>query len=82
VRGIGLASGVEIVRPGTLEPDAGTARAIVEGMRERGVLIGTTGRDRNALKIRPPLAVGIPEVDLVVDALADVLRSIGSPGGQ
>jgi 4-aminobutyrate aminotransferase-like enzyme len=82
VRGIGLAIGVEIVRPGTLEPDAGMARAIVEGMRERGVLIGTTGRHRNALKIRPPLVVGIPEVDLLVATLADALGSVGSPGRQ
>jgi 4-aminobutyrate aminotransferase-like enzyme/Ser/Thr protein kinase RdoA (MazF antagonist) len=69
VRGIGLAIGVEIVRPGTMEPDAATARDIVEGMRGRGVLIGTTGRHGNALKIRPPLVFQREHADQLVAAL-------------
>ena len=55
VRQIGLAIGVEIVKPGTTEPDPTTAKEIVNGMRDRGVLIGTTGRHGSVLKIRPPL---------------------------
>jgi hypothetical protein len=35
VRAIGLAIGVEIVRPGTTEPDPATTKEIVEGMRQR-----------------------------------------------
>ena len=42
-------------RPATGRPDADRAGRIVEGMRERGVLVGRTGRDRATLKIRPPL---------------------------
>jgi 4-aminobutyrate aminotransferase-like enzyme len=38
-------------------------------MRERGVLVGTTGRHGNVLKIRPPLAFGEEHIDLVVGAL-------------
>jgi 4-aminobutyrate aminotransferase-like enzyme/Ser/Thr protein kinase RdoA (MazF antagonist) len=74
VRAIGLAIGVEIVRAGTTEPDAAGAREIVEGMRQAGVLIGTTGRDGNTLKIRPPLVFGRPEADLLIGTLVDVLR--------
>ena len=49
VRGVGLAIGVEVI-------DRATAAAIKEGLRERGVLIGTSGREGNVLKVRPPLA--------------------------
>src|SRR5262249_7906096 len=55
VRAIGLAIGVEIVQPGTTDADAAAAKRIVEGMRWQGVLIGSTGRQGNTLKIRPPL---------------------------
>ena len=73
VRAIGLAIGVEIVHPDNLAPDSTTAKEIVEGMRERGVLIGSTGRPGNTLKIRPPLVFGRLHADQVVDTLEDVL---------
>ena len=76
VRGIGLAIGVEIVRPGTTEPDAATTKEIVEAMRQNGVLIGTTGRHSNTLKIRPPLVFGRREADLLVTTLEEVLRGL------
>jgi 4-aminobutyrate aminotransferase-like enzyme/Ser/Thr protein kinase RdoA (MazF antagonist) len=69
VRRIGLAIGVEIVRPGTIEPDAAGAKEIVEGMRTRRVLIGTTGRHGNVLKIRPPLVFKREHADILVAAL-------------
>jgi 4-aminobutyrate aminotransferase-like enzyme/Ser/Thr protein kinase RdoA (MazF antagonist) len=69
VRQVGLAIGVEIVRPGTTEPDPGTTTAIVNRMRDRGVLIGTTGRHSNVLKIRPPLVFGRAHADQLVEAL-------------
>ena len=70
VRGIGLAIGVEIVRPGTTEPDAATTKEIVEGhARRSGVLIGTTGRHSNTLKIRPPLVFQREHADQLVETL-------------
>ena len=69
VRGVGLAAGVEIVRPGGRQPDRATAVAVRDGMRDRGVLVGTTGRAGNVLKIRPPLAFTPTEVPVLVDAL-------------
>ena len=58
VRGWGLAVAVDIVDPATGRPDPERTARIVEGMRERGVLIGRTGRERATLKIRPPLVFG------------------------
>ncbi len=70
VRGWGLALAVDIVDPVTGLPDAVRAGRIVEGMRDRGVLIGRTGRDRATLKIRPPLVFGDQHVDQLATALA------------
>jgi 4-aminobutyrate aminotransferase-like enzyme/Ser/Thr protein kinase RdoA (MazF antagonist) len=76
VRGVGLAVGVEIVRPGTTEADSATTKEIVEGMRNAGVLIGTTGRHGNTLKIRPPLVFQRQHADLLVATLESVLEGV------
>lgn len=73
VRQIGLAIGVEMVRPGTTEPDPEAARRIVEGMRQGGVLIGRTGRRGNVLKIRPPLVFRREHADQLAQSLASLL---------
>ena len=69
VRGVGLAIGVEIA-------DGATARAMKEGLRQRGVLIGTAGRDGSVLKIRPPLAFTEAEIPVLTDALGATLGSL------
>jgi 4-aminobutyrate aminotransferase-like enzyme len=73
VRGRGAFTGVEI---GGSAPDPTTARSIVEGMRERNVLIGLTGVASNVLKIRPPLVFGPEHVGVLLDAFADTLHSL------
>lgn len=75
VRGWGLALGVDVVDPGTGRPDAERARRVVEGARERGVLIGRTGRDGATLKIRPPLVLGPEHVDHLVAAVSQALTA-------
>ena len=56
VRGAGLFIGVELVRDhSTLEPAAKETAAVVNRMRELGVLVGIEGPCSNVLKIRPPL---------------------------
>ncbi|MFC3890978.1 aminotransferase class III-fold pyridoxal phosphate-dependent enzyme [Lentzea rhizosphaerae] len=69
VRGVGLAVGVEIVHPGGTQPDRATAVNVRDGLRGRGVLVGTTGRAGNVLKVRPPLAFTDREVPVFIDAL-------------
>jgi 4-aminobutyrate aminotransferase-like enzyme len=69
VRGWGLALAVDVVDPATGHRDADRAARIVEGMRERGVLVGRTGRDRASLKIRPPLVFTREHADLLTTAL-------------
>jgi 4-aminobutyrate aminotransferase-like enzyme len=42
-------------------------------MAEAGVLIGTSGRAGNTLKIRPPLSIRRDEAELIVSVLDEVL---------
>ena len=70
VRGMGLAIGVEIVSDRAAKtPDAAATDAIKEGLRDRGVLVGTTGTAGNILKVRPPLAFTTAEVPVFLEAL-------------
>ena len=78
VRGVGLLSGVELVRdPATKEPDPALASAVKNAMRERGVLVGSTGPHDNVLKVRPPLVFGEEHIPRVVEALDDSLGALG-----
>jgi len=82
VRGIGLATGVEIVRPdGSLAPDRATAGAIREALRGEGVLVGTAGAAGNVLKVRPPLVFGLDEVEIFAAAFRSVLASTSAHAG-
>jgi 4-aminobutyrate aminotransferase-like enzyme len=77
VRGVGLANGIEIVTDReSKQPDADAASAIKDGLRRRGVLVGTTGRSENVVKVRPPLAFTEQEVPVFVDALVATLADL------
>jgi 4-aminobutyrate aminotransferase-like enzyme/Ser/Thr protein kinase RdoA (MazF antagonist) len=66
VRGSGLLAGVQL-SSGQLVGE------VAEQLRERGILVGRTGKCGDVLKIRPPLVFGDEHADLVVSALDRVL---------
>jgi len=77
VRGLGLMLGVELVEPGeSATPATDLARMARDGLRERGVLVGTTRREQNVLKIRPPLCITDDEAALIVSGLDEVLTAL------
>jgi 4-aminobutyrate aminotransferase-like enzyme len=77
VRGSGLFVGVEIVAdPAAKSPDATLTTRIVNGLRERHILISASGPRANVLKIRPPLVFSRENADMLVDNLADVLKTL------
>jgi 4-aminobutyrate aminotransferase-like enzyme/Ser/Thr protein kinase RdoA (MazF antagonist) len=78
VRGLGLMTGVELVERETGAPASGLAERVRDEMRERGVLVGTTRREANVLKIRPPLCIRGDEAALIVKTLDDVLSGRSS----
>lgn len=74
IRGAGLYLGVEIVADrNTKTPDATKAAAIVNGLRERRVLISATGVHSNVLKIRPPLVFTENDADQLLSEFEGVL---------
>jgi 4-aminobutyrate aminotransferase-like enzyme len=77
VRGTGLYLGADVVDPATGAPSGELAAAIVNGMRQRRVLISATGRHGNVLKIRPPLPFGRQHADQFLGALGEVLAAVG-----
>lgn len=81
VRGAGLYLGVDVLSPETGEPSGETAAAVVNGMRERHVLISATGPQGSVLKIRPPLPFGPEHAEQFLNVLSDVLDVTGGYGG-
>jgi 4-aminobutyrate aminotransferase/(S)-3-amino-2-methylpropionate transaminase len=74
VRGRGAMIAVEIVKPGTKEPDATTTSAVAKACHAAGVVVLTAGTYSNVLRFLPPLV--IPEhllhegLDVVEQAFA------------
>jgi 4-aminobutyrate aminotransferase-like enzyme len=80
VRGAGLFAGVELVADRqTKEPATEMAAEIVNRLRDRRILIGSTGPWGNVLKIRPPLVFSRENVDLLLTGLDEVLAEV-APG--
>lgn len=78
VRGAGLFLGLEVLADARGQPaNAGETRRIVNGMRRRGVLLGSTGRQGTVLKIRTPLTFARQHADTLVEALDDTLKEEG-----
>ena len=76
VRGAGLFIGVELGANSTSGlGGAAETRRIVNGMCRRGVLVGSTGRNANVLKIRSPLTLEPQHADLLLEALDQSLKS-------
>jgi 4-aminobutyrate aminotransferase-like enzyme len=77
VRGRGLFFAVEMVRDRKTQEPAGLAtKRIVNGMRERGVLISRIGPHDNILKIRPPMPFNMENADLLLQTLDDVMTGL------
>jgi 4-aminobutyrate aminotransferase/(S)-3-amino-2-methylpropionate transaminase len=57
VRGRGAMVAIELVRPGTLEPDAALAAAVSKACHAEGLLTLTAGTYNNVLRFLPPLVI-------------------------
>lgn len=77
VRGVGLATGVELVRDrATREPAPAETSRLLNLLRDEGVLIGGEGKAGNVLKIRPPIVFTRAHADLAVAALDRALSNL------
>ncbi len=75
LRGKGLMVALETVQPGGIEPDAAFAGAILEGCKERGLLVGKGGLYGNAIRITPMLDVSAEEIDEGIAAIVGAIQA-------
>ncbi len=76
VRGRGLLLGVELVDDrDTRTPARSRTATAVRRMRERGVIVGHSGRNMNVVKLSPPLVTADEDWDRVIDDLIDVVAN-------
>lgn len=77
VRGAGLFIGVELVSSREAKsPDAGRATGLVNGLRDRGILISASGPNANVLKVRPPLVFSRENADQLLNASRETLIAL------
>ena len=74
VRGKGLMVGVELVVPGSLEPNPRAAAAVLEDAREHGLLVGKAGLYGNVLRLAPPLSITREELEEGLAILAAAIE--------
>jgi len=76
IRGDGLFKSVEmVVDRETREPACELAPRIVDALRERRILAGSTGIDNNILKLRPPMVFSKENADEFLQRFDEVLAA-------
>jgi 4-aminobutyrate aminotransferase-like enzyme len=73
VRGSGLFFGAEM-RGDNNEPLTQYASQIAEKMRDKRILLGVLGKNRNTLKIRPPMVFSKNNADHLLEHLRDTMK--------
>jgi len=77
VRGAGLFFGIDLVSDRrTREPATAEARAVVNTMRHKGILMSRIGEHDNVLKLRPPLCFSKENADFLIPVLDEVLAAV------
>src|SRR5690554_4537643 len=76
VRGRGAMIALELVKPGTTEPDAALAKAVASYAHRNGVILLTCGTYGNVIRLLPPLVIGEDLLDEGLQVLADGLASV------
>jgi 4-aminobutyrate aminotransferase / (S)-3-amino-2-methylpropionate transaminase / 5-aminovalerate transaminase len=75
VRGRGAMVAIELVRPGTTEPDAAEAARISAACHRAGVVTLTCGTFSNVLRLLPPLVMDEALLSEGLDVLADAVAA-------
>ena len=75
VRGRGAMLAMELVNPGTKEPNAAAAKAIVTYCNQQGVIVLACGTDGNVIRLLPPLVISDEQLADGLGVLAAAVRS-------
>ncbi|MBU4215536.1 MAG: 4-aminobutyrate--2-oxoglutarate transaminase [Actinobacteria bacterium] len=76
VRGRGAMLALELVKPGTLEPDKAAANAVAAACLAQGVLVLTCGSWGNVIRLLPPLVIEPALLDDALDVLTAALEGL------
>jgi 4-aminobutyrate aminotransferase/(S)-3-amino-2-methylpropionate transaminase len=75
IRGRGAMTAVELVRPGTRDPDAVRTQAVVQACHERGLVVLSAGTYGNVVRFLPPLVMPGHLLDEGLDIVADAFAA-------
>ena len=75
-RGMGLMQAIEIVAPGSTQPDAARTAAFVDTCKDMGLLLGKGGLYGNVVRIAPHLNVSTEDMDIAMDIVGQVLVAV------
>ncbi len=78
IRGRGAMIAIELVTPGTIEPDAALAATLNGWFHSQGVITLTTGTHGNVMRFLPPLTIPIPLLNEALDILEQGLEAYAS----
>jgi 4-aminobutyrate aminotransferase/(S)-3-amino-2-methylpropionate transaminase len=76
VRGRGAMIAVELVRPGSTEPDPALTKALATACHQAGVIVLTCGTFGNVLRLLPPLTISDDLLTEGLDVLAGELAKL------
>ncbi|HXW87555.1 MAG TPA: 4-aminobutyrate--2-oxoglutarate transaminase [Streptosporangiaceae bacterium] len=76
VRGRGAMCALELVKPGTTEPDAAAAGQVARDCHRAGLIVLTCGTFSNVLRLLPPLVIGQPLLTEGLEILADAFTRL------
>ncbi len=76
VRGRGAMIAIELVKPGTIEPDATVAAKVAKACHAAGVIVLTCGTYGNVLRFLPPLVISADLLDEGLSVLEDTFSQV------
>ena len=75
IRGRGAMIAVEIVKPGTTEPDAELTSRVAKGCHANGLVVLTAGTYGNVLRFLPPLVISDALLNEALDIIGEQFRA-------
>ncbi len=75
IRGRGAMMAIELVKPGTLDPDAARAAAVAAYCHTNGVVVLTCGTWGNVFRFLPPLSIGDDLLEEAFDVVAEAFAA-------
>jgi 4-aminobutyrate aminotransferase/(S)-3-amino-2-methylpropionate transaminase len=75
IRGRGAMMAIELVKPGTLEPDAARAGAVAAYCHRQGVVVLTCGTWGNVFRFLPPLSISDELLEEAFDVVAEAFTA-------